>query len=144
MVRKLQISEIAAVKIDVEGAELEVLKGLVGTIDKFSPPIIFEVLPYAHLNDSYYNELGFTVSKESRRIAKESRRVLAEGINSFFHRRSYRIFRIDQNDGTLLPIGILNDPENYDCININYLAVHEAQQSEYERLIRLETDASAN
>ena len=40
----LKISSIALLKIDVEGAELEVLRGLKVSIEKYRPFIIFEVL----------------------------------------------------------------------------------------------------
>lgn len=40
----LSIDDISVIKIDVEGSELEVLQGLIETIDKFSPFILFEVL----------------------------------------------------------------------------------------------------
>lgn len=36
--------EIAVIKIDVEGGELEVVEGLVGTIDAYRPFVFFEVL----------------------------------------------------------------------------------------------------
>jgi FkbM family methyltransferase len=42
---ELNIDAIAAIKVDVEGAELQVLRGLTRTLDKHKPALIFEVLP---------------------------------------------------------------------------------------------------
>jgi FkbM family methyltransferase len=44
LVSELEITSIAAIKIDVEGAELEVIEGLLETIQAKKPVIIFEVL----------------------------------------------------------------------------------------------------
>lgn len=41
----LDLPAIGAMKVDVEGAELEVLRGLAGTLSRYRPPIICEVLP---------------------------------------------------------------------------------------------------
>jgi FkbM family methyltransferase len=41
----LNLPNISLIKIDVEGAELEVLNGLKQTINKYRPSIIFEILP---------------------------------------------------------------------------------------------------
>lgn len=42
----LDPEKIAVIKIDVEGAELEVIRGLRGTIAKYRPYLLFEVLPH--------------------------------------------------------------------------------------------------
>jgi len=44
VIKDLNLESVALIKIDVEGAELEVLQGLRGTIQRFRPAIIFEVL----------------------------------------------------------------------------------------------------
>jgi Methyltransferase FkbM domain len=44
VVRDLEIDSIALIKIDVEGAELEVIRGLRASIENYSPYILFEVL----------------------------------------------------------------------------------------------------
>lgn len=41
---ELEIGEVAAIKIDVEGAEYQVLRGFERTLSTIGPPIIFEVL----------------------------------------------------------------------------------------------------
>lgn len=44
LIAELKIPSLSAIKIDVEGAELEVIEGLTDTIRKKMPSIIFEVL----------------------------------------------------------------------------------------------------
>jgi hypothetical protein len=43
VVKELRLKRVDAIKIDVEGAEIQVLKGAVNTITKFRPLIIIEV-----------------------------------------------------------------------------------------------------
>jgi FkbM family methyltransferase len=45
VVEALQIETVAAIKIDTEGAELEVMRGLADTIGRFRPFVICEILP---------------------------------------------------------------------------------------------------
>jgi hypothetical protein len=46
IVKKLKISRIDVVKIDVEGAEIKVLEGMVDTIRRFKPYMLVEVRSY--------------------------------------------------------------------------------------------------
>lgn len=50
VLRELSVREIAVIKVDVEGAELQVFRGLRDTLRTKRPPLIFEVLPnfYGH------------------------------------------------------------------------------------------------
>lgn len=45
VLEELKVDIIAAIKVDVEGAELQVLRGLSRTLTKHKPVLIFEVLP---------------------------------------------------------------------------------------------------
>ena len=45
LVRKLDIGPVGVLKIDVEGAELEVIRGLSDTLSAFRPYILCEILP---------------------------------------------------------------------------------------------------
>jgi FkbM family methyltransferase len=45
VVEALRIESLAVIKIDTEGAELEVMRGLAGTIDRFRPFVVCEILP---------------------------------------------------------------------------------------------------
>jgi FkbM family methyltransferase len=52
----LDVDEIAVIKIDVEGAELEVLNGLKSTVEKRRPYIYCEIWPLPHEDDPIYLE----------------------------------------------------------------------------------------
>jgi len=59
------VSSIALVKLDVEGGELGVLRGMMTTLDRHRPPILLEVMPYAYLFDGSYKRSYFGNLKES-------------------------------------------------------------------------------
>ena len=81
--REMGVGEIAAIKIDVEGFELEVLAGLSETIRRKRPIVIFEVL-----SNYFWNELIDEPSRHQR-----SRR--ADKIFTFFADAGYAVSQID-------------------------------------------------
>lgn len=95
ILNNLNIDSISIIKIDVEGGELEVIRGLRNSIAKYKPYILCEVLPVRDVN----TEIG-----GFRKIRQESlEKILAE--------ENYKIYRI-MHDGRILPlesIGIHSD-----------------------------------
>jgi FkbM family methyltransferase len=79
---------VAAVKIDVEGAELEVLKGLCGLLKQQRPPIVLEVLPayeqgsQRHQRQQELYALLISLNYEVLRIHK-SKALTFERVDSF-------------------------------------------------------------
>ncbi len=108
---ELGVGKIAAVKIDVEGAERAVVSGLAGTLAKHRPPVVFEVLP---------NFEGF----ERRWLPDEitqSRRKEAEELAKIFHGLGYRIFSLDAQ-GNEIPIERFSLDDREGFIGLNYVA----------------------
>jgi FkbM family methyltransferase len=86
-IHTLGIESISVLKIDVEGAELEVALGLGGTIERFKPIILCEILPV-------YDEM----SPNGR-----FRRARTEDLLHFLRNHGYRFARV-LHDGTVVPL----------------------------------------
>lgn len=83
----LGISSISVLKIDVEGGELEVLRGLRGTLARFKPFILLEILPV-------YDE----TSPNGR-----MRRARTDSVLKLVREEGYSLARI-LHDGTAVPL----------------------------------------
>ncbi|MGE0632488.1 MAG: FkbM family methyltransferase [Pseudobdellovibrionaceae bacterium] len=53
IVQKFSIQQIDLIKLDVDGFELEVLRGATNTLDKMAPPILMELAPYTMEEKGY-------------------------------------------------------------------------------------------
>jgi FkbM family methyltransferase len=84
LISELQVTSIAAIKIDVEGAELEVIEGLLETIEMKKPTIIFEVLNHFVIGT------GAKLDDEHIRF-RESRIAKMEDL---LRRREYEIYNV--------------------------------------------------
>ena len=76
---ELDINTISLIKIDVEGSELEVLQGMMATVEKFKPPILCEVL--------------FTDRKADLLFMRDRNEVLVKLLDKW----EYSIFQIIKN-----------------------------------------------
>lgn len=98
--------EIAIIKADVEGAELEVIKGLAYTINRTKPFIILEILPVYNLDD------------ENGRYRKRRQDELLAALQQ----AGYNCYLIREKE---LQLQSLNDIEVHgDMGRTNYLFVH--------------------
>jgi FkbM family methyltransferase len=88
VLKEMGISSVSAIKIDVEGAELQVMEGLTGILTSQRPPIIFEVLP---------NFSGVDKRTWHEPEACERNRSTAENIYGLLCDAGYQIFQIDEN-----------------------------------------------
>lgn len=108
-VEKMSIDAIAVLKIDVEGGELEVLRGLNRTIMRSRPLIICEVLP---------------VYDENSQVG-QFRRKRSDELVSLVLSMNYRIFRIDA-DGCQTPLDSIETHGNMALTNYLFVPGEEA------------------
>ena len=108
---ELNVSEISVIKIDVEGAELSVMRGFERTLSTIAPPLIFEVLP---------NYVGHNRQALAAEIASKNRSE-AFKLHDFLRNLGYKIFQLDQ-DGTEFEVKTfdLDNPEDFR--GTNYVA----------------------
>jgi FkbM family methyltransferase len=84
---QLKLDKIAVLKIDVEGAELDVLRGLPDALMTWRPAVMFEVLP------NFFGAEKRPI--EAALAARHNRR--AEEIQRFFSERGYAIHQVDRD-----------------------------------------------
>lgn len=90
VLQELNVHDICAIKIDVEGAELSVLNGLQKTIKIKQPPIIFEILP---------NFYGISERKSHLHDVCVRNQASADAIFNFLNKMSYDVFQINDSNG---------------------------------------------
>ncbi len=107
------VRDICAIKVDVQGTELQVLHGLTRTLRKKRPPVIFEMLP----NFSGVNKRVMHALEEC-----EKNQMLADSLFEFFRDAGYEIFALNEKTGEKVKINCfeLNDIANF--IGRNYIA----------------------
>lgn len=111
VIRSLRLEDIACIKIDVEGAELEVLHGLEKTIQEFMPYIVFEVL------NNYLAATGEALDEETTAYRNER----AKDISHFLSALGYRIYNI-RSDG-FVHTDLIRPEVSHDLSITDYVAV---------------------
>lgn len=117
VIQSLGLAEIACIKIDVEGAELEVLRGLKETIKRFTPYVVFEVL------NNYLAATGKPLDEET--IAYRNER--AKEISYLLSELGYRIYNIRL--GELIPTEVIQPEVSQDLSITDYVAVPQSLAS---------------
>ena len=114
--------KIGVLKADVEGAELEVIKGTFKIIERDLPFLIMEILPVYDLQN--------TNGQYRKKRQDELLSILSD--------LEYSIFRINTDNGSLIK---LNDIEVHNQMrNTNYLFVHTSKTEMLQRTVNLKTD----
>jgi FkbM family methyltransferase len=111
----LRLEKIAVLKIDVEGAELDVLKGLPETLRLWRPAVMFEVLPNFFGPDRAQIDAA-TAAQHNRR---------AEAMHELFAAQGFDIFQVDRQGGwSPIERFALDDREGF--VTWDYLALPKA------------------
>lgn len=114
VLEQLAPGTIAAIKVDVEGGELEVLQGFSATMKAQQPPIVFEVL------NNYLAASRRALDPET--IAFRSARI--ESLQALLHQHGYRIFNI--RGGQLHDCEKISPATTGDLSITDYLAIPKA------------------
>ncbi len=114
VVKDLALKALAVIKIDVEGAELEVVRGFKNTLMQERPFVICEILPVYHLNSA------------NLRIRKERQDELLKELRNF----NYRVYRI-KNGSQLWSINEIGVHGNLN--HSNYLFVPAEREKEIKK-----------
>jgi FkbM family methyltransferase len=102
------LEAVSLLKIDTEGAELEVLEGFEQTIQRNRPLLIIEVAPYAHVLEPSVRAVRL------ERIQRLDRTVRGLG---------YKLYRIGKGATLESVTGELDPKESTDLVNMDYLCV---------------------
>jgi FkbM family methyltransferase len=104
-IAQLDTGEISLLKIDVEGGELEVLRGLADTIARHRPHLVIEVAPYANA---------------ATEAIAAFRRERAHATEDFLRRAGYAFARIRDGD-RLEAVSTLDTGSSTDIREMDYL-----------------------
>jgi FkbM family methyltransferase len=115
LLSELRITSISAIKIDVEGGELEVIDGLVGTIRARKPFIIFEVLNH------FLVETGNKLDEQHIPF----RQARIEQMEATLRQSEYVIFNILPGN-CLTKVSRIVPPNSADLSITNYIAISSA------------------
>jgi FkbM family methyltransferase len=107
----LEIEQISCIKIDVEGAELEVLKGFVETIRSYSPYIVFEVL----------NNFLVATNEPLDEELTQYRNARAKEISEFLVAMNYCIYNV--RDGEFVHTETIRPEVSSDLTVTDYIAI---------------------
>ena len=119
ILQQLEIESIAIIKIDVEGAEAEVVRGLEGSISQYRPYILCEILP---VYDSTQN-VG--------RLRKEKQ----DALEKIIEQCNYKMFRL-MYDGRVISLDTIED--HSDISLCNYVFVPEEEIDRFNKKLNLD------
>jgi hypothetical protein len=131
LLKSVELDAISLIKIDAEGAEVEVLKGLQATIDAYRPFLILEVTPYGHfesgdLDPEYFGK----VSVEERKSIVAARKQFNADLDAFMDNHAYSAMKM-LNSGALEPVTSVNQESATDFKSLNYLAVPRESMADF-------------
>jgi len=123
VVSELGVASVCAIKVDVEGAELEVFEGLLNTIEKSKPFLIFEVLNH------FLVVTGSELDDQTLRF-RESR---IERLENLLRPQGYEIFNILPGN-QLVKVRQIMPPISDDLSLTNYIAAPKSGLGSFLRV----------
>lgn len=115
---RFDLAALAVIKIDVEGAELEVVEGLLGSIERHLPFIVFEVLPNYHI--------ALRAAADAATVAFREERL--ERLEHLLRSRGYRIYEMSGR-GVLGRTERVRPRQTADLSTSDYVAVHARDEA---------------
>jgi FkbM family methyltransferase len=125
IIESLGITSIALIKIDVEGAELEVVRGLKTTIEKHRPFILFEVLHH------YIVVTKEELDKKTIDFRESRLQELEEIIRS----NRYHVYQIKKNK-EIIKIAKIKPKVANDITSTNFIAVPDENESNFCKFLK--------
>lgn len=116
----LNLEDIGVVKLDVEGAELEVLEGMRETLRRDKPLILFEVLPHFLIMTGETLDEG-TVCFRTARVRRLEQLLRELGYGTFLVRESRPLERVEGIEPT----------SDADMSRTNYLAIPIEHETDF-------------
>lgn len=120
VVAQLDIDRIAMIKIDVEGAELEVLRGLPRCLDEHHPFILFEVL---------HHYLAITKEALDKDTIEYREKRLKE-LEEILRRNDYCIFKIC-GTSAIERVDVIEPEYSGDLTTTDYIAVPSEKEADF-------------
>ena len=115
---RFDLEALAVIKIDVEGAELEVVEGLLASIDRYAPFIVFEVLPNYHV--------ALHAKADAETVAFREGRL--EKLEQVLRSKGYVIYQMSAG-GRLGRTGKIRPNATADLSTTDYVAVQERDEA---------------
>lgn len=118
--------DIFMVKVDTEGSEINVLQGMIRTLEEKKPPVYFEVMGYRTLLEGTYSRefAAGELPKSERERLINNRQTNMEILGEFWREQGYAVF-LCRDDGALSRVESL-DPGPHSEDNrpeMNFLAI---------------------
>lgn len=124
VVSELQVGPISTIKIDAEGAELEVVEGLLGTIQRDLPFVIFEVLNHVLATGEALNEE--TIAFRESRVRR---------MEALLRQQGYDIYNI-VSAGIVTKVAQIEPRRAQTPLYTNYIAASQSHSSLFEQCLR--------
>lgn len=128
---RLGVHRVGVVKVDVEGGELEALRGLSRTLARDTPPVLLEVLPTELIGGTRHG--GPSPESTPAEIA-QTRAMRAAALEAFLRSMGYDLLQVGA-EGRLRPVDSLAVEPPRPLAESNFLAITREQSEPIQPLL---------